>query len=70
VRLADLDGEVARLAARIRPPRLRSLDTIHLPSAFLLGSSLRVFITYDQRLAEAARAAGLPVASPGALLTS
>jgi len=70
VNVIDLDGEVARLAARIQPPGLRALDAIHLASAFLLGSGLRVFITYDRRLAEAARAAGLPVASPGALLTS
>jgi predicted nucleic acid-binding protein len=65
VNVIDLDGEVARLAARIRPPRLRSLDAIHMASAALLGSSLLVFITYDRRLAEAAREAGLPVASPG-----
>jgi predicted nucleic acid-binding protein len=65
VNVIDLDGEVARLAARIRPPRLRSLDAIHMASAALLGPSLLVFVTYDRRLAHSAGKAGLPVASPG-----
>jgi predicted nucleic acid-binding protein len=68
VNVIDLDREVARLAARIRPPRLRSLDAIHLASAALLGSSLLVFITYDRRMADAAREADLAVASPGVSL--
>jgi predicted nucleic acid-binding protein len=51
-------------AARL-PGRLRSLDAIHVASASLLGSELIALVTYDQRMAEAASGAGLPVAMPG-----
>ncbi len=65
VNVIGLDGEIARLAARLRPPRLRSLDAIHMASASVLGSGLQAFITYDRRLADAAREAGMQVVSPG-----
>lgn len=45
---------------------LRSLDAIHLASALSMGSELDALITYDVRLADAARAAGLTVVTPGA----
>ncbi len=51
-------------AARL-PGRLRSLDAVHVASASLLGSELIALVTYDQRMADAARGAGLPVAMPG-----
>jgi predicted nucleic acid-binding protein len=60
------DPDVAAAAATIGPPSLRTLDAIHLASAAALGSDLEAFVTYDRRLAEAARALGMPVASPGA----
>lgn len=44
---------------------LRSLDAIHVASAEQLGSELTALVTYDHRMAEAARKAGLPVAMPG-----
>lgn len=53
-------------AAAIDPASLRTLDAIHLASAGLLGSDLEAIVTYDRRLADAAQALGLPVASPGA----
>jgi len=53
-------------AATIGPPTLRTLDAIHLASAAALGTDLESFVTYDRRLAESARAIGVPVASPGA----
>ncbi|WP_131767646.1 type II toxin-antitoxin system VapC family toxin [Candidatus Protofrankia californiensis] len=53
-------------AAIVPPPRLRTLDAIHLATALDLGDSLDVMLTYDKVLVEAARAAGLAVASPGA----
>jgi hypothetical protein len=59
------DPDVAT-AATIGPPALRTLDAIHLASAAALGADLEAFVTYDRRLAEAARALGMPVASPGA----
>lgn len=51
-------------AARL-PGRLRSLDAVHVASASLLGSELIALVTYDQRMADAASSAGLPVAMPG-----
>jgi predicted nucleic acid-binding protein len=47
---------------------LRSLDATHPATADVLAASGRAvtaFVTYDKRLAEAARQAGLPVAMPG-----
>jgi predicted nucleic acid-binding protein len=38
---------------------------IHVASASLLGSELIALVTYDRRMADAARGAGLPVAMPG-----
>jgi len=40
------------------------LDAIHLASAQALGPALDAFVTYDDRLADAARAVGLPVIRP------
>jgi uncharacterized protein len=42
---------------------LRSLDAIHVASAQLVGD-LRAVITYDHRMADAAKALGLPIAAP------
>ena len=44
--------------------RVRSLDAIHLASARRLGAELRAVVTYDQRMAEAASALSMTVASP------
>lgn len=59
--------EVVRAAAAAHPdPDLRTLDAIHLATASaIFGTRLQAFITYDQRLLDAARRDGLPVASPG-----
>jgi predicted nucleic acid-binding protein len=51
-------------AAALQPPGLRSLDAVHLASALALGTGLRAFVVYDDRLAAAARAHGLPVERP------
>jgi len=51
-------------AGMLTPPNLRSLDAIHLASAEQLGSDLRAFVTYDERLASAARSRGLRVVRP------
>jgi predicted nucleic acid-binding protein len=47
-----------------RPAALRTLDAIHLATAMALAPGLDAFVTYDDRLAEAARALGLPVIRP------
>ena len=64
--IVALEPDVAAAAATIGPPTLRTLDAIHLASAAALGSDLEALVTYDRRLAEAARGLGMPVASPGA----
>lgn len=61
-----LGEDVVTLAALLDPPALRTLDAIHLASALALEDTLGSFVTYDRRLAAAARTAGLRVASPGA----
>lgn len=63
--LVPLDGSVLDLAGALEPASLRSLDAVHLASAQLIGDRVDRFITYDRRLGEAAKLAGLPVASPG-----
>lgn len=60
----ELDEAIARQAASVGPPSLRTLDAIHLATAMALGGELDAFVTYDDRLAAAARAVGLPVVRP------
>lgn len=60
----SLDNEI-RNAAAVVPGNVRSLDAIHVASAEALGSELTALVTYDNRMAEVARAAGLPVVMPG-----
>jgi predicted nucleic acid-binding protein len=60
----ELDPAIAESAGRLGPPALRSLDAIHLASALALGAELDALVTYDGRLADAARAAGLEVIAP------
>jgi uncharacterized protein len=64
VSFRELDSGVARIAASVRPVALRSLDAIHLASALTLLPALDAFVTYDDRLGDAARAQGLRVESP------
>jgi predicted nucleic acid-binding protein len=51
-------------AAALEHPFLRTLDAIHISTAAGLRKSLAAFVTYDKRLAAAAKEAGLPVTSP------
>lgn len=51
-------------AADIEQPFLRTLDAIHLAAAVSLRAGLSAFVTYDKRLAAAAKELGLPVLSP------
>jgi predicted nucleic acid-binding protein len=64
LQFVELDADVARVAASLTPPALRSLDAIHLASALVVSPELDVFVTYDTRLVNAGRAAGLEVRSP------
>ena len=62
--LVPVDDEVIDIASHVADPGVRSLDTIHLATALSLGDDLGVLLTYDARMARAARSLGLPVASP------
>jgi antitoxin (DNA-binding transcriptional repressor) of toxin-antitoxin stability system len=46
------------------PAELRSLDAIHLATALLIREDVETLLTYDNRLAAAAREHGLVVAAP------
>ncbi len=63
-----VDHAVVQHASSLTPTALRTLDSIHLASALELGAALEAFVTYDHRLADAARDAGLRVVSPGVSL--
>ncbi|GAA4420892.1 type II toxin-antitoxin system VapC family toxin [Actinokineospora soli] len=65
VDLVEITPPVLADAASVPPPRLGTLDAIHLATALDLADSVAVVLTYDKVLAEAARSAGLAVASPG-----
>jgi uncharacterized protein len=68
----EIDSTVRATAAAFTEPTLRSLDAIHLATAQILtnesGTTLIAFVTYDRRLLDSAKAAGLPTASPGFIL--
>jgi uncharacterized protein len=64
VALAELDAGIANRAADLGPSTLRALDAVHLATALAIGDELTAFVTYDGRLADAARAAGLEVVAP------
>ena len=65
----EIDSTIRATAAAYAEPTLRSLDAIHLATAQVLtnesGTTLIAFVTYDRRLLDNAKAAGLPTASPG-----
>lgn len=63
--LVPLDRAVQDIACEIADPSLRTLDALHLASALVLREDLTAFITYDHRLAVAAREVGLHVTTPG-----
>lgn len=64
VSLIELDQTIRSRASILHPPSIRSLDAIHLASALALADELDAFITYDARLADAARAHRLDVLTP------
>jgi uncharacterized protein len=64
VEMIDMDDVVVESASRLPDPTLRSLDAIHLATALLIRDEVDVLLTYDERLADAARAHRLPTAAP------
>lgn len=59
----EFDIDIGDRAAAAGPTSLTTLDAIHLATALAIPG-LGAFVTYDDRLAEAARAVGLPVVRP------
>ncbi len=64
VTLIEMDSPILEAAALVDPAGLRSLDAIHLATALSLGEELGALVTYDARLADAARTHGLTVFAP------
>ena len=53
-------------AQGLPPAQLRTLDAIHLATALEIQPDLEAMVSYDNRLIDASREAGLDVISPGA----
>ena len=64
VHLMALTADVCDRATELDPSILRSLDALHLASALMLGDDLEAVVTYDERLAAACAAHGIPVLAP------
>jgi predicted nucleic acid-binding protein len=64
VEIVEFDADIAWQAAVVGPLSLRTLDAIHLASAVALLPEVDSFVTYDDRLAIAAHAVGLPAVRP------
>src|ERR1700730_16694093 len=64
VNLIRVNDQVLALAGELRPVESKSLDAIHLATAQLLGQDFGRVVTYDARMAAAARALGMRVRSP------
>lgn len=59
-----LDRDLMLVAGELDPPGTRTLDAIHLAAALAAGAELTGFVTYDARMALAARDLGLIVSAP------
>lgn len=64
VRLLPLSAGIRGRASELTPISIRSLDAIHIATALELGERLDGMYTYDERMAAAARDAGLEVRAP------
>ena len=62
ISLAELNRATLRSASMLPMPYLRTLDAIHLQAALDLESD--AVLTYDMRLADAAREVGIEVIAP------
>lgn len=63
--LHRVTSDVLRKAALLEPIGLRTLDAIQLATALSHGDGDSRIVTYDARMADAARAHGLRVEQPG-----
>lgn len=63
--LLPITDSIRLRAAYLAPTSLGTLDALHLATALEVQSDLRLIVSYDNRLIEASREAGLKVVSPG-----
>lgn len=64
VTVTAVDTAVFEAAGRLDPTLSSSSDAIHLAAALDLGDDLAALVTYDERLGQAAAAAGVTVLTP------
>ena len=64
ITLTEVTTALFEAAGRLDPTTLRSPDAVHLAAALDLGDDLDGLVTYDERLAEAARFHGIVVTAP------
>jgi predicted nucleic acid-binding protein len=64
VSLVTLSHELLDNAGTVAPGSLPTTAAIHLAAALTIKRDLAAFVCYDDQLAAAAAAAGLPVAAP------
>lgn len=62
--LLPIDDAILDIAVELEPWGLRSLDALQVATAISVGDDLGVLITYDDRMAIAAREQGLRVTQP------
>jgi predicted nucleic acid-binding protein len=62
--LIRVNDQILRAAGTLLPPEVRSLDAIHLATVVHLGRDVASVVTYDERMAGAARVLGLRTAAP------
>lgn len=62
--LIRVNDRILGAAGTLLPTEIRSLDAIHLATAQQLGKELGQLVTYDERMATAARNIGLRIADP------
>lgn len=65
VTLIQVTTAMFEQAGLLEPQLLRTLDAVHLSAAIALGDDLEGLVTYDDRLAQAARSNAIRVISPG-----
>lgn len=64
ITLISMSTATFEAAGQLGPAVLRTLDAVHVAAALELGDDLEGMVTYDDRMAEAARAHGIPVIAP------
>ena len=60
-----MDRDLLLAAGRLGPAGIRTLDAVHLAAAASAGDDLGGVVTYDDRMADAARDLGLVALAPG-----